>query len=362
MIGIFVLFVVMLIPQACSIISTNATLPGYYKWSPFNSTRGDLYCPDSCKRFLSTDSREADRCCSCESLPCTQINTSACGVTVEGLHIERYNIFGHSVLISVNPADFYILEHRNGHLTSFPDNLCDFADSLIKVDLSNNRISDIDAIKCLKRLDTLIMDFNKITFIGNDTFTQMEYIRKVSIRSNNLEKLLPQTNRNKHGDILQFDVSYNDMEYFDMSNIFLTGVICNINCDGCRIIEQTNVLNIDITEDTHSDRGYGYYNFRNATPGAWVNLSLIGVSDYTAVSNYLKGTYEFDAASVVCDCSIYPLFSSVGDLAEYYPFLRENITCAMPEYMKSSDISSIYENKQFEELICHLSNCPYKII
>lgn len=339
-----------------AVVSTNVTVSGYRKWAPVNSTRDDMYCPDSCFNDLDAD----ERCCCCRAVPCWQLDPPACNVTVGQLYIEYTDIYGSSIFVPSGNYTLYEAIHRNGYLTRFPENMCDFADSLVNVDFSYNRLADISAIRCLKKLDTLRLDANRISAISNATFSDMEYLRIVSLSENIIEALHPNTIKIKNGTVLMINFSHNIIETLDITNIIIPGPFCNISYEGCEISEQTNVLDYKINE--YNFHGPGDINLQNTKGKAFLNFSKLGVDDYTQLGNYFKGSIEYDGSSIACDCNLYPFLAGLGKYASnYWPRLdnNENVTCESPENMKGRNLTKIYHGQKFDDLTCDLPNCPH---
>lgn len=165
-----------------SYVTKNVTLPGYQT----TKSRSDLFCPED---LYCT--REAEYCCACNALPCWKINASACGVKVAELYVEYTDPFGGAVLVDVNKGgnSVFILNHVDGRLKEVPENICNFADSLVEMDMTNNYIEDITEVGCLKMLDTLKLDYNQITVIPDGLFSEMAHLRYLSMANNKLINL-----------------------------------------------------------------------------------------------------------------------------------------------------------------------------
>ncbi|XP_060570662.1 uncharacterized protein LOC132728951 [Ruditapes philippinarum] len=354
---VYLSFVFLFSIEYCSvfaIISTNATFNGYRKWAPVNNSRDDMYCPDHC--YNNPD--EDERCCCCEAVTCWQLDPTACNVTIGQLYVEYKDIYGSALFIPSGNHTLYEAVHRNGRLTKFPDNLCDFADSLVTLDLSFNRIKDISSITCLKKLDTLRLDSNKITELSNETFSDMKYLRIVSMSRNYIETLDPNTIQKKNGNILVANFSFNILESIDITNIVRPGPFCEINYEGCEIATETNVLNYVMHEN--NIHGPGNIILRNTSTDSFLNFSSLGVHDFSKLGFYFKGQFDFDDSDIACDCKIYPVLADLGkDAARYWPRLDiDNITCRTPEHMKGRNLNSIYKTQSFGDLTCDLPNCP----
>lgn len=338
-----------------AVVSTNVTVSGYRKWAPVNSTREDMYCPDICY-----DGQEDESCCCCRAVPCWQLDPVACNVTVGQLHVEYIDIYGSSIFVPSGNYTLYETTHRNGHLTRFPENMCDFAESLVKVDFSYNRLGDISAIRCLKKLDTLRLDANRISAIRNTSFSDMEYLRIVSLSKNLIDNFHPNTIKIKNGTVLMSDFSYNILETLDITNVLRPGPFCNISYKGCEVSEQTNLLDYKIHE--YNVHGPGYINLQNTTGNSFINFTKIGVDNYTQLGRYAKGTIEYDGSSISCDCNLYPFLTGLGkDASKYWPRLdnNENMTCESPEHMSGMNLTKLYHDQQFDDLTCDLPNCPH---
>ncbi|XP_053402727.1 uncharacterized protein LOC128558014 [Mercenaria mercenaria] len=343
-----------------AVISTNATFQGYRKWAPANSTRNDMYCPENCYNNPGED----ECCCCCRAVTCWELDTAACNVTVGQLSVEYKDVYGSAKFVSSENHTWYEAVHRNGRLTKFPDNLCDFADSLVKLDLSYNRIRNISDIRCLNKLDTIRLDGNKITEISNDTFSDMEYLRIVSLSRNNIETLQPNTNQKKNGNILMIDFSYNIVETIDITNIIRPGPFCNFSCEGCEVTEKTNLLSYVIDESNIHGPGDINLKIKGTSGEGFINFTTLGLNDYSMLGKYFKGRLNYNGSSVHCDCSLYPFFTHLGKNAhKYWPEIdNQDIICISPENMKGRNLTNMYQTQKFEELTCNIPDCPKNCI
>ena len=332
--------------------TTNFTKAEYVPWRPADSQRTDLFCPADCE--------ENDECCSCEALTCWEIDSHACSVTISNLHIEYLNWFGGSeVIAEMSDATIYELIHTGGRMTSLPGNLCAWNFTTI-VDLSHNRIQNIDRIRCLEGLYVLRMESNLINSIQNDTFKNFKYLRTVSFANNKLKHLDPFTFEISDGNLHTLNMSFNEFTSVDITNILWTKPFCITDYQGSLMGSITNVLNFTVAENELI--GPGTTNFNKSRSVEFLNFSEIGVP-YERLVKQLDGRFFYDESSMQCDCNLYPLFNAVGvKTYDIWPNMLDNdFRCVSPERMAGKRLKTILDSKNFGLLTCDLiENCPYK--
>ncbi|KAL4223447.1 hypothetical protein ACF0H5_016918 [Mactra antiquata] len=321
---------------------------GYYIWSSGNRT--DLYCPDACKT-----SAEPESCCSCDARRCWEITPKVCPMST--LKLEYKDARGHGILISSANTTYTKLEHVNGRLSSVPGNVCTFSESLVILDLRENRLNNISSLRCLHKLDTLRLDGNRISELNNITFSDMNDLRIVSLKNNPIKNLGANVIKAGHGNIFTADFSDNHgIESIDITNIMHKGPFCMVDFSNTSLEHFTNELAYKINNAMH---GPGDINLQHTQLGTFLNFSLLGVPDYGQIAQFFKGEVLIDDSSVACDCALYPFVANVSDYFVYWPNIYENnFTCNSPESVKGFNIARALKNRDFDALTCDISESP----
>jgi hypothetical protein len=143
----------------------------FHSWkSGTGLEKPNFLCPDIC--FTR---EEHDRCCSCDGKPIWELNPK---VSYLPVHVEYINSLGRSkIMKNASTASFHWLSHENGRMNSLPDNLCDYNNTLVTLNLKGNRIQSIEGINCLHFLDYLDLSDTLVASISNETFLDMPNLR-----------------------------------------------------------------------------------------------------------------------------------------------------------------------------------------
>ncbi|CAC5367109.1 unnamed protein product [Mytilus coruscus] len=156
--------------------------------------RSDLRCPKECETqdFLNKmrfeDSME---CCTCRAQPLWIVEGKLNG-KLNVTNIGHFDVSFVENVIELKVKDhdvhFYNLIYTYGNLTVIPTSFCNF-NTIVYIDLSFNRITDIRNISCLSILDTLLLPGNKIQSLIADIFHGMKHLRRVDVSFNQITKL-----------------------------------------------------------------------------------------------------------------------------------------------------------------------------
>lgn len=336
----------------CFQSSSGVTVPGYYHWGPGEGPV--LYCPQRCMTSSSPE-----RCCACNSVPCWDLPNAAsiCGFNKSSLYIERSNLF-HSIVSNPVKADVYELVNTGGSLREFPENICDFSHSLVKLDLSQNYLRDIQVLKCLQNIDTIHLDENLIDHIDNTTFTNMSRLRVLTLRGNKLGDIGPNVLTIGDRNILTVDLSYNYLDKVDITNIIRPGPFCELSLEHSFASEITNELGHVLDDSIMHGPGHIMLEHSNITH--FLNFSEVGI-DLSDLSDIFSGRVWIDESSFRCDCNMYPFLSALGvEAGRFWPNLdHQSFTCNSPEWMKGQNVTTIMQSAAYDQLVCDLENCPF---
>ncbi|KAL3871130.1 hypothetical protein ACJMK2_039147 [Sinanodonta woodiana] len=332
----------------------------YVPWVPRNGTAMNLFCPSSCE---TDKTRSPEQCCCCEARSCSELNHPLCHETISDLHLEYISTDGQSILIQdskTNATDYSRIRHINGVMTLFPTNLKDFI-NLKYADFTRNRISEISNISFLLDISELILNFNFITHISNQTFLGLSNLRTVQMSNNRIKDIDPNTLLRAELNIFNFDVSNNFITELDVTILFPEGPLCEVNLNNNPVHSIVNKNGFVF--DTNKIHGPGYIMMKNNSLTSLPNLTAVGLGDY---SDFFKGvTFQgvfLGRQNIECDCALIPYFLQIpdGTLKKFISDL-DKIVCSSPAELNGIHLMDIYESKQFDKLVCNIdTDCPSK--
>ncbi|XP_052279900.1 uncharacterized protein LOC127877746 [Dreissena polymorpha] len=349
-----------------SMVTTTYNIPGYFKWTGQGHIHDYLYCPNVCQNQHGFEN--LDECCGCKARPCWDLEMEDpninCGVRYGHLILEFKNpistVATHSDSIpkSSNYSVIYGLRCVLCKLRYLPENLCNFTNGLIDVDLSHNKLSEVDAIKCLTNLDTLNLGFNHIIHIKNTTLHEMNYLRVLRLDGNNLANLDANTLNIRHGNILFVDVSYNHFETLDITNLHRPGFFCALNISNMNIKSITNDAHFKFDEnetygpgDTFVYNTYGY---------SLLNYTDAGITDIKKTGKILLGAIFFKNSPFSCDCALVPYIMELKFwIVNFFNLTDYQLVCNEPLRVRNRSLYEIIINEDYSELSCELPNCPF---
>lgn len=115
----------------------------------------------------------------------------------------------------------------NSYLRTIPVNFCEFANTLIQIDLSNNAISDNlnqNQIGCLDNLRYLNLSFNFISFIDANTFNSLYNLEILDLRHNRLTMIPTYLFYFKLPSLTNLLLSYNQITEVDVWMLFMARI------------------------------------------------------------------------------------------------------------------------------------------
>ncbi|KAK3599265.1 hypothetical protein CHS0354_012875 [Potamilus streckersoni] len=332
----------------------------YVPWIPPNGKTMNLFCPLSCE---TDKTRSPEQCCCCEARSCSELNHPLCHETISDLHLEYIATNGQSILVQdrkTNTSEYTRIRHVNGVMTSFPKNLMVFK-NLKYVDFTRNRISEIGNISFLSNISELILNFNFITHISNQTFLGLFNLRTVQISNNQIKDIDPNTLLGAELNIFNFDVSNNFITELDVTILLPEGPLCELILNNNPIHSFVNKNGF--TFDTNKMHGPGNIVMKNNSLTSLPNLTDVGLRDYSdffqvvSFHGYFAGGQKF-----ACDCALIPYFMKMSYLAlKEFVSDMDIVICSSPEELNGINLLDIYELKQFDKLVCDLViYCPSK--
>ncbi|CAC5367117.1 LGR4 [Mytilus coruscus] len=204
---------------------------------------------------------------------------------------------------------YYHVYAFDNDLRSFPSNICEFP-KIVLIDLSFNKIKDIDLVPCITFLDTFILKHNLVEYLSNTTFLHLKFIRVIDLSRNRLKYIEPGFLINVNGSLFKFDVSYNYLTTLDITNILWTQIIyCKADFSHNSIHSITNVLNWKSQDNsTFSVHGVLDGSFNNFTYFSMFNENGLNLKHAGKLNNwaiFARGNHW------ICDCKVYPFAKSI---------------------------------------------------
>ncbi|XP_052818076.1 toll-like receptor 13 [Mya arenaria] len=340
--------------------------------------RDDLLCDSSCDQQLGLSSEyfsdEHNKCCVC--LSCTLLD----GHEIS-LALEYTSVLGRNVVIVeslFNESALYMIESTNGDMTDFPSNVCGwdtdkeyleqfaehrmvadfekFNNNIYRINFGSNKIKIVPDISCLANLDTLNLRDNRISHLGNMSFSNLSRLRNLDISLNNIQTIDPKTLFTENVFLLRVNLSDNKLTVADVSNLVSLHPLCEVDLKSNEIESLTN--NLGITLDTGLNYGPGFINLQENHIFTFPDLqSLLKLKDLNLFGKLLHFGFDLRGAPLHCDCHMQPYHSlAINSLKalwrDYFA-----IKCTSPPELK--DVL-VFELDPFD-LVCELrieDGCP----
>ncbi|XP_062609790.1 uncharacterized protein LOC134271606 [Saccostrea cucullata] len=273
------------------------------------------------------------------------------------------NTFGRSIIVGNDSSSFYWLVHENERMSRLPDNLCEFNNTLVTLNLRGNRIQSIEGINCLNFLDFLDVSENPISVVSNETFSGMPSLRVLLLANTNIKTIEPNTFNPAGTEIYIPDLSDNTFLSFDVSNVYFERrAFCNITLVRCNI---TFVKK----EETMLKTGVKYGGGEVVLADSTINhhpIQLIFGSSVSSLRNLYKydftGRFTFKKLVLPCDCNLGALMS--GEIEVFRRFYHlpndDSYTCSSPEHLKNFNVLNVFNDTALLDMfVCQKQNfCP----
>ncbi|CAC5367128.1 unnamed protein product [Mytilus coruscus] len=253
----------------------------------------------------------------------------------------------------------YYLKSRHNNLQRFPSNICEFPE-IARIDLSYNKIKDIDLVSCITFLDTFKLQHNLVEYLSNETFLHMRFLRVIDLSHNKLKFIEPGFLINVNGSLFQFDVSYNYLTTLDITNILWTQIIfCKADFSHNSISSITNKLNWKSQKNSE-------FSFFGSLDSSYNNLTYFSIFNENGLNVKHAGKlftwWIFVRGNQwICDCKVYPFAKLSEMIVKIYHRINFYMTCDSPRHLKKRTLFDIINNSDFDQLICNLSlaeRCP----
>ncbi|XP_062566733.1 slit homolog 2 protein-like [Saccostrea cucullata] len=329
----------------------------FHSWkSESGLEKPNLLCTNSC---LPREADDYDRCCACEGKPIWQLDPS---ISYLPLFVEYVNTFGRSNIVGNDSSSFYWLVHENERMGRLPDNLCEFNNTLVTLKLKGNRIQSIEGINCLNVLDILDLSENPISSITNETFSGMPNLRVLLLVNTNIKTVGPNTFMKAGTEIFFTDLSNNNFESYDVSNVyFKRRAFCNITMASCNITfaKAEGILQPGV------QYGGGEVVLNNSTLNQHPFQLLFGssIESLRNINQYeLIGKMTYEKLDIPCDCNFGALlFGDIEVFKRFYYLPIDGLyTCSSPEHLKNLNVLNVFNDSSLLDMfVCHKQNfCP----
>lgn len=345
-------------------IEIQMLLANMVPWSP-SQWKGDqeLLCDSSVCKTVAAD---YDTCCSCHSKGLWEIDKHS-KRSSQALHIE-YVRFGSNAFV-LPPSDFNTsapanLVHRHGTLRVLPSNICDFQ-NLKLLDLTSNQLTHINTISCLRNLEILKLEYNKLVYLSNETFQNMSNLRSVSLANNQIKEMDPHAFNGDSINIFNFDLSGNNLTKIDVTNLVMDKLYCEINYENNLFQEIENILGWKVNTSLHY--GSGTVTVAKNPPMHFPDYEYVGfsVDQFPKLFKIMRNTnFYFGNNTYYCDCRLEPVLRFSNIWKPDYSFVFPNF----PDYICPPDgpnaginAKLFLDKTERDKLTCDLHgdlNCP----
>lgn len=371
---------VAILTALCPIL-TNAycDLSTSFPWQPsWMPLRDDLYCTSACDQYYGPNYQgnstydKKDECCTCNS--CTSWEGS-----LNDLFIEMVTVTGKSIVLideAYNHTSDFQIESTEGEMTELPSNLCNWDNDsrinssygnhfhdiqiywprIFQIDFSGNSIRKIVDLNCLEKLDTLILNFNKIQYITNSSMSNLPYLRELDISNNNILDMDPTVLFSPNINVFFANFSNNEISTGKVSNLFLQNPFCRLDFSNNKIESLVNTIGFEL--DLSQNYGPGLVLLNNNLVTKFPDLkTLLNMDSLSHWGKLIHSGFDLRGIQLDCDCNLEPFIQLTENIRELLFQDYLNVSCSWPDWLKGRSVFSL----QPEELVCELevdSGCP----
>ncbi|KAK3086884.1 hypothetical protein FSP39_024876 [Pinctada imbricata] len=244
-------------------------------------------------------------------------------------------------------------------MKKLPNNLCEFP-SIVKIDLTDNAITDLDGISCVLKLDTLIVRRNSIHYVKNTTFDGLSFLRKLDLAENVIEKIEPFTFSKRELALLEIYLSHNMMRTVDVSNLAIEKPFCRIDASHNKIDTIVNEGGLHMNESLSYGEG-GMVSLRNNTFSIFPDFTKLGVPDLTLIGKLMSFGFDFRGAKWNCNAQMVQFLQLAEDVINNTWRDYFDVKCYLPERLRGESIPQMVNDKRLNEFTSELTGaegCP----
>ncbi|XP_076078082.1 protein toll-like [Mytilus galloprovincialis] len=364
---VYVCIIFILLLDESKAILENTQNTGWNNWTHESVVSTQWVCPKRCNdTFETSDELRLDKinkCCFHYARPFW--NLQLWHHLVRKLHVEYLSRTGKAVLYNINSnttsLSFFEVVHPNGFLSKMPINICTFK-TIVNLDFSNNSIRQIANLRCLSKLDKLILKGNKVTSVNNSTFTGMKYLRFVDLSHNRIDHIDPLSFSITPGSLMHVYLSYNQLVSVDITNVVLEKFFAVIDYSYNQIENLSNRLNWKCCKKKEEQADGGVIRWQYNSFRSFPNLTEIGFSDPISTAK-LTRDYGMNVTNNKwnCDCKFYPFLEKALEHFDRYPTMTDQYDAKCNEPSHLTNYSVIDFKDKYDLLICNLNmsdKCP----
>ncbi|VDH88868.1 Hypothetical predicted protein [Mytilus galloprovincialis] len=350
---------------------TDVNITGYFKWEHPSIASKFLFCRNCCKILPSevgecfpdlykNNNRDIAACCSTlKSRPFWEFSNYY--YLIGDLYIEYISLLGFANIVSKENYQLYDLEHQHGFLKEFPGNICKFP-TIVRIDLSWNRIQYLPSLECLQSLDSLILLENKIKRIDASSFGSLSNLREIDLSYNKIEYLEPGCFSYRPGSLLKLHLQYNNIKSIDIRDLILKHYFDYIKVFNNDIRTITNLKN---NKDFVNDSiGGGLIMMSNNSLTHFPMYDDLGFSADGALKIAFRYTVDLRNNTWICDCKMWDGYLIMASQAMDQYITLGLPTCVNPPHLKGYSIGYFrMKTHTADLLICNITEkekCPHR--
>ena len=306
--------------------------------------------------------------CGCCKNPFQETQLSSASVEMEILARNGSGVlltrFGTDVSVKYNNTVApNVIKMSGADMKEIPYNLCDFT-SVILLDLSHNRLSQLRPLSCLGVLNTLDVSHNRLTFIANTTFEGMTKLRSIDLSHNLIRDIEPFTFQQSNIQILSLNVEHNLLTSVEWSNGVFLKPSCIVSYAHNTISNITNRDRIYPDLKTFKENGErgGFIDVSNNSISTAPDPEIFGMKskvDYHGMLSFDRFVIQLKNNKLFCDCNLYPFWSNALETLKHYDDnggkLFE-VCCDRPAHMTSictTSVSKTTSRSLLDRFICN---------
>ena len=256
-----------------------------------------------------------------------------------------------------------VIEMSQSDMKLIPINICDFK-SVILLDLSHNRLSQLLPLSCLEELHTVDVSHNQLTYIVNTTFENMTKLRSIDLSHNLIRDIEPFTFQQSNIHILSLNVEHNLLTSVEWLNVVFLKPFCFVSYAHNIISNITNRDRIFPDLKTFIENGErgGFIDFSNNSISTAPDPEIFGMKskvDYHGMLSFDRFVIQLKNNKLFCDCNLYPLWSNALEHLKHYDDNGGklfDVCCDRPTHMTSTcktSVSKATSRSLLDRFICN---------
>ena len=343
-------------------------VPGRFNWRDKDRETKVLFCNTCCKvasldpcLFRTFSNNPTALCCKRLGFPFWLFSRYKHMICY--LDIEYTTETGQTNIIKDDTnKSFHILEHNNGNMSRFPGNICDYP-KLVNITIVGNKIEDLINLRCLKFLDTLELEGNRLSVLKASSLYGISSLRYLSLSDNQITYIEHRALNIRPGlSLAELYLGWNRLITIDISNLLLGYYFDHLEYCENHISTITNDLEWSGFADEDC-LGGGEINLRRNKFTRMPSLLELGFKNMKlALPMTFNYVMHLEHNPWICDCTAYKYVTLTMDMLQNFDELQ--FRCANPPNLKGYTVRHFYGRKDLEDrLICDITlkeKCPPK--